>query len=166
MPFNKIYILPAILICLLTSCKKDFSGDNYIAYFGGEVANPTKPYVLFCKNNVVLDTIPLNKDNTFFKKFDSLTPGLYTFKNEPEYQYVYFDKNDSIKVHIDSKDFDESIIFCGRGDQKNNFLMDMYLKNEKDKNNMFEVFDYNFDKFNNYINFITFYFIKFKFMFI
>ncbi len=152
MHFYKIYILPVLLICLLTSCKKEFSGDNYVAYFGGEVANPTKPYVLFCKNNVVLDTIPLKKDNTFFKKFDSLTPGLYTFKNEPEYQYVYFDKNDSIKVHIDSKDFDESIIFCGRGDQKNNFLMDMYLKNERDKNNMFEVFDYSFDKFNNYIN--------------
>lgn len=155
MPFYRIYILPLVVLSLLTSCKKDFSGDNYVAYFGGEVANPTKPYVLFCKNNIVIDTLFLKKDNTFFKKFDSLTPGLYTFKNEPEYQYVYFDKNDSIKVHIDSKDFDESIIFCGRGDQKNNFLMDMYLRNEKDKNNMFEVFDYKFDKFNDYINSIN-----------
>lgn len=149
---NKIYFLSIAFLFLLTSCKKEFSGDNYVAYFGGEVANPTCNYVLFCKNNVVLDTIPLRKDNTFFKKFDSLTPGLYTFKHDPEYQYVYFDKNDSIKVHIDSKDFDESIIFCGRGDRKNNFLMEMYLRNEKDKNNMFETFDYDFDKFNNYIN--------------
>jgi len=152
LPFHKIYMLPAVLLCLLTSCKKEFSGDNYVAYFGGEVANPTCNYVLFCKNNIVIDTILLNKDNTFFKKFDSLTPGLYTFKHEPEYQYVYFDKNDSIKVHIDSKDFDESIIFCGRGDRKNNFLMEMYLRNEKDKNNMFETFDYPFTKFNDYIN--------------
>ncbi len=155
MPFYRIYIIPLVLLSLLTSCKKEFSGDNYVAYFGGEVANPSKPYVLFCKNNIVIDTLFLKKDNTFFKKFDSLTPGLYTFKNEPEYQYVYFDKNDSIKVHIDSKEFDESIIFCGRGDQKNNFLMDMYLRNEKDKNNMFEVFDYKFDKFNDYINTIN-----------
>ena len=151
-PFYKIILLPAILLSLLTSCKKEFSGDNYVAYFGGEVSNPTRPYVLFCKNNVVIDSIPLNKDNTFSIKFDSLTPGLYTFKNEPEYQYVYFDKNDSIKVHIDSKDFDGSINFCGRGDQKNNYLMDMYLRNEKDKNDMFEVFDFGFDKFNSFIN--------------
>ena len=151
-PFYKILVLPALLLSLLTSCKKEFSGDNYVAYFGGEVSNPTSPYVLFCKDNIVIDSIPLNKDNTFSIKFDSLTPGLYTFKNEPEYQYVYFDKNDSIKVHIDSKDFDESINFCGRGDQKNNYLMEMYLRNEKDKNNMFEVFDFGFDKFNNYIN--------------
>ena len=152
LPNLKTYLFPVLLLCLLSSCKKEFSGDNYVAYFGGEVTNPTNPYVLFCKDNVVIDTIPIKKDNTFFIKFDSLTPGLYTFKHEPEYQYVYFDKNDSIKVHIDTKDFDESIIFCGRGDQKNNYLMDMYLRNEKDKDNMFEVFDYDSDKFNNYIN--------------
>ena len=151
MPFYKTYILPALILCILTSCKRDFSGDNYVAYFGGEIANPTCSYVLFCKNNVVLDTIPLQKDNTFFKKFDSLTPGLYTFKHNPEYQYVYFDKNDSIKVHVDSKDFDESVIFCGRGDQKNNFLMDMYMRNEKDRNSMFKSFDYDLHKYNTFI---------------
>jgi peroxiredoxin len=150
--FCKIIWIPALLLFSLTSCKKEFSDNNYIAYFGGEVSNPTSPFVLFCKNNVVIDSIPLNKDNTFSIKFDSLTPGLYTFKNEPEYQYVYFDKNDSIQVHIDSKDFDGSINFCGRGDQKNNYLIDMYLRNEKDKNEMFEVFDFGFDKFNNFIN--------------
>lgn len=150
--FIKNCFIPVLLLSLLSSCKKDFSGDNYVAYFGGEVANPTNPYVLFCKDNVVIDTIPLNKDNTFFKKFDSLAPGLYTFKHEPEYQYVYFDKNDSIQVHIDSKDFDQSIIFCGRGDRKNNFLMDMFLRNEKDKNNMFDVFDYDVPKFNAFID--------------
>lgn len=149
--FFKTYIVPVFILTVLSSCNKEFAGDNYVAYFGGEVANPTNPYVLFCKDNLVLDTIPLNKDNTFFKKFDSLAPGLYTFKHEPEYQYVYFDKNDSLKVSIDTKDFDESIVFCGRGDRKNNYLMEMYLRNEKDKNNMFVVFDYDFKKFNSHL---------------
>ena len=151
-PFYKTLIITIVLIALFTSCKKEFSSDNYVAYFGGEVSNPSSPYVLFCKDNLVLDSIPLNKDNTFSIKFDSLAPGLYTFKNEPEYQYVYFDKNDSIKVHIDSKDFDGSINFSGRGDKKNNFLIEMYLRNEKDKNDMFEAFNYNLDKFNQQIN--------------
>jgi hypothetical protein len=151
-PFYKIIALTALVISGFTSCKKEFSGEDYVAYFGGEVLNPASNYVLFCKDNVVIDSIPLNEDHTFFKKFDSLAPGLYTFKIEPEYQYVYFDKNDSIKVHVDSKDFDGSVNFCGRGDQKNNFLMEMYLRNEKDKNNMFDVFDYNCNRFNQYIN--------------
>lgn len=51
-------------------------------------------------------------------------------------------------VHIDAKDFDNSLAFCGRGDQKNNFLMELYLKNEADKNTMFSLFEYDFEKFN------------------
>lgn len=145
--YIKSTFIAALSFFALNSCSKEFSNDDYVAYFGGEVINPNNPYVLFCKDNVVIDTILINKDNTFFKKFDSLAPGLYSFKHEPEYQYVYFEKNDSLRVHIDSKDFDQSVIFCGRGDEKNNFLMEMYLRNENDKNNMFEVFDYDFEKF-------------------
>lgn len=114
--------------------------------------NPNNRYVLFCKDSKVLDTIILNPDNTFFKKFDSLTPGLYSFKHEPEYQYVYFDKNDSLMVRINAKEFDESITFCGRGDEKNNFLMELYLKNEQDRNVMFNVFDENVSQFNKKID--------------
>jgi hypothetical protein len=120
-----------------------------VAYFGGEVVNPNNPYVLFCKDNEVIDTLKLDKNNRFFMQFDSLAPGLYSFKHEPEYQYVYFDKNDSIMVRLNSKDFDGSVVFCGRGDQKNNFLMEQYLRNEKDKNDLFESFDMDIAKFSH-----------------
>jgi peroxiredoxin len=135
------------LVALLSSCKNEFKSNDYVAYFGGEIVNPNNPYVLFCKDNEVLDTIKLDKNNRFFIQFDSLAPGLYSFKHEPEYQYVYFDKNDSIMVRVNSKDFDASVVFCGRGDQKNNFLMEQFLKNEKDKNSMFPVFDYDVPRF-------------------
>ena len=55
-------------------------------------------------------------------------------------------------VRINTGDFDNSIVFCGRGDQKNNFLMEMYLKNESDKNNMFDLFDRNYDQFSKSID--------------
>lgn len=149
---NVKFLLSFSLVFVLCSCNKKFKDDNFTAYFGGEVANPTNRYVLFCKDSEVLDTIPLNEDNTFFKTFDSLAPGLYSFKHEPEYQYVYFDKNDSLMVRINSQDFDESIIFCGRGDEKNNFMMELYLKNEHDKNTFFNVFDYDLEKFTKNID--------------
>jgi hypothetical protein len=85
-------------------------------------------------------------------KFDSLAPGLYTFKHEPEYQYVYFDKNDSLMVRMNAFDFDNSIVFCGRGDEKNNFLIEMYLKNEEDKGTMYDVFDRNVKQFTKNID--------------
>ena len=140
------------MLLLLTSCKNEFKGCEYVAYFGGEIVNPNNPYVLFCKDNEVIDSIKLDKNNRFFIQFDSLSPGLYSFKHEPEYQYVYFDKNDSIMVRVNSKDFDESVVFCGRGYEKNNFLMELYLKNEKDKYKMFEYFDDNFVDFSKEID--------------
>ena len=74
-------------------------------------------------------------------KFDSLTPGLYTFKHHPEYQYVYFDKNDSLMLRVNTFDFDNSIVYCGRGDEKNNFLMELFLKNDADRSLMYDKFD-------------------------
>src|SRR5690606_5533794 len=63
------------------------------------------------------------------------------FKHDIEYQYVYFDKNDSLMIRINTYDFDESLVFCGIGDEKNNFLIEMYLRNQKDRNAMFPSFD-------------------------
>jgi peroxiredoxin len=134
-------------ILLLLSCNKSKTDGEFVAYFGGEITNPTTPFVIFCKDNEVIDTLRLDRNNRFFKKFDSLSPGLYTFKHEPEYQYVYFDKNDSLMVTVNSRDFDESVVFCGKGERKNNFLMDLYLKHEADKENMYSLFDQNISTF-------------------
>lgn len=131
------------LTCLLslTGCQNKFDAQDYKAYFGGEILNPNNRYIVFLKDNVVIDSMLLDEKNRFFFAFDSLAPGMYTFKNEPEFQNVYFDKNDSIMVNMNAKKFDHSIVFCGRGDLKNNFLMDLYLKNEEDKNEMFYAYD-------------------------
>ena len=81
---------------------------------------------MFLKDDEVIDTIYLDKNNRFMHKFDSLAPGLYTYKHNPEYQYVYFDKNDSLMLRVNTFDFDNSVVFCGRGDEKNNFLMELF----------------------------------------
>ena len=159
--FLKKFLLLNAIILIFSSCSKQFKDDNFTAYFGGEITNPTNSYVLFCKDSKVIDSILLNKDNTFFIKIDSLTPGLYSFKHEPEYQYVYFEKNDSLMISLDSKNFDESLVFSGRGEQKNNFLMDLYLKNQQDKSTLFSVLDLNVADFSRNIN--TSYQLKEKF---
>lgn len=132
------------LVLSLASCESD---DNYEAFFGGEITNPTCSYILFCRNNKVIDTLPLDHNNRFFVKFDSLSPGLYSFKNEPDYQYVYFDKNDSLMVNVNARYFDESIVFSGRGNEKNNFMMELFLMNEKDRDRSFYIYDYDLDDF-------------------
>lgn len=146
--FTKAGLLFSLLL-ILSSCSKE---ENYTAYFGGQVLNPRTPYVLFSKDNKVIDTIPLDKNNNFFIKFDSLTPGLYSFKHDPDYQYVYFDKNDSIIVSINTADFDQSLVFSGRGEKKNNFMMDMFIQQETDRHKAYDVYNYGYDRFKKTID--------------
>lgn len=136
--------LTLTLLFLLSSCGKD---EDYSAYFGGEVANPHTRYVLFSRGNKVIDTLPLDKNNRFFIKFDSLTPGLYSFKHDPEYQYVYFDRNDSLMVTINTADFDRSIVFTGRGDRKNNFMMELFMAHDADREKSYGIYNYDAGKF-------------------
>ncbi len=127
-------------------------GENHIAYFGGEIENPKNNFVVFMKNDKVVDTFYLDENNRFFHKFDSLTPGLYSFKHDPEYQYVFFDKNDSLMIRLNSNDFDNTLMFCGRGDEKNNFMMELYLKDMKLKNDLFDVYEQPEKVFSKYID--------------
>jgi hypothetical protein len=127
-------------------------GENHVAYFGGEIENPKNNFVVFLKNDKVVDTFYLDENNRFFHKFDSLTPGLYSFKHDPEYQYVFFDKNDSLMIRLNSNDFDNTLMFCGRGDEKNNFMMELYLKDLKLKNELFNVYEKPEKIFSKYID--------------
>ena len=147
-----LFFSPVLLIFLFASCNKIFDSNNYVAYFGGEILNPNSKVVFLCKDNIVIDTIKLDDKNRFFKKYDSLSPGMYTFKHDPEYQQIYFDKNDSLMIRLNTNEFDNSLTFCGRGDEKNNFLIELFLKNEDDKNNSFGIYDYDFKKFNQTID--------------
>lgn len=145
-----LLLLPTM--SLITSCQKEFDPKDYSAYLQGEIINPTSNYVLFCKDNEVIDTLFLDENNKFYKKFDSLTPGMYIYKHNPEFQYVYFDKNDSLTLRLNSKDFDHSIIFSGRGAEKNNFLMNLTVKNIMDETEGYSAFDVSPGKFSRRID--------------
>lgn len=138
-----------LLLCLAACGRQE---NNYTTEFSGHVKNPRASYVLFCKDNKTIDTLKLDKDNHFYVKYDSLTPGIYSFKHDPDYQYVYFDKNDSISVSIDAADFDESIVFSGRGEQKNNFLMELFHMLDKNRRDSYEAFGEQPSAFKHYID--------------
>lgn len=141
-----------IALTSLFSCQKVFEKENYVAYFGGEIINPQNKYVLFLKDNTIIDTLKLDKKNRFFHKFDSLAPGLYTFVHQPEYQYIYFDKNDSLMIRLNTEDFDNTLAFCGRGDEKNNFLIDLFLKNEEETDKIYDIYQNDLNSYSKFID--------------
>jgi len=99
-------------------------------YFGGKIKNPKDKFVYLTKGKKVLDSARLNDHNKFSFKIDSLELGLYSFKHGAEFQYLYLEPKDSLLIYLNSWDFDESLIFSGKGSAKNNFLINLYLEQE------------------------------------
>ncbi len=135
------YILYGILVFLTIGCDK--INDQGATYFGGQIINPETNFVLFLKDEKVLDTLLLDDDNRFLKEMPSLTEGLYTFKHGNEFQYIYFEPSDSILVRLNTLEFDQSIVFSGKGSAKNEFLINLYLQNAQEERMMYQNFDLN-----------------------
>jgi len=129
------------LVFLTVGCKN--TKQHGVTYFGGQIINPETNYVLFLKDEKVLDTILLDENNKFLTEIPSLQEGLYTFKHGNEFQYIYLAPSDSVLVRLNTRDFDRSLVFSGKGSAKNEFLINLFLQNEKEENLMYQNFDLN-----------------------
>lgn len=138
-----LYIL---LLTSLISCNF-WKNTNSNTYFGGEIVNPKSKFVLLIKDEVVLDSITLDKSNRFLGTYESFKEGLYTFKHGNEFQYIYLEPKDSVLVRLNTWDFDESLVFSGKGSHKNEFLLNIFLQNEKEEIGMFQNFHLNESEF-------------------
>ncbi|MGV8814655.1 MAG: TlpA family protein disulfide reductase [Gelidibacter sp.] len=148
----RIHIISLMLFATLFSCQKDSDKDGTYAYFGGEIINPNNDYVLLLSPNHKFDTLFLDDSNRFFKKIDNLKPGLYTFTHGGEYQMALLEGRDSVMVRLNTVDFDESLVFTGDGAKKNNFLIKIFLENEKDQENFINVSQLTPERFDQYID--------------
>ncbi|MFD0988808.1 TlpA family protein disulfide reductase [Mariniflexile jejuense] len=135
----KLYFLSLLLLLTLFNCKNDGNNaaDNY-AYFGGEIINPNSDYVVLSKSDVVIDSIKLDAKNRFLYKVNDLDAGLYTFYHGGEIQMVLLEPKDSIIFRLNTLEFDESLVFTGEGDKKNNYLINEFLENEIQEKKVFK----------------------------
>ena len=101
-------------------------------FFGGQIINPSSREVTLYQGNKVVETLKLDKTIRFQKKFDSIVSGIYKLEHFPEFQTVLLEEKDSLWVRINAIAFDESIVFSGIGASKNNFLMELILKQKSE----------------------------------
>ncbi|MBW1298690.1 TlpA family protein disulfide reductase [Aquimarina litoralis] len=118
------------------SCDSTTEITNDHIYLGGEIVNPNTDYVVLFKGEDYQDTIYLDKNNRFLHKIENIKEGLYSFRHNPEFQLILLEKGDSILMRLNTLEFDESLVFTGKGSRKNNFLIDMFLQNEKERNQL------------------------------
>lgn len=115
---------------MLTGCNK--TSCEY-AVLGGEVINRNTDYVVLFNSDKVIDTVKLNDSNRFLYKIEGLNPGFYTFKHGGEIQMVLLEPGDSLMFRLNTFDFDESLVYTGKGAKKNNYLINDFLKREREE---------------------------------
>ncbi|MDG1974514.1 MAG: hypothetical protein P8I26_05720 [Flavobacteriaceae bacterium] len=125
----KKYILIFNFIITTVSCGFD---DNS-TYFVGKILKKTNDKISILKDQVVLNEAVISNDGDFTMVIDSVQDGLYNFKHLPEFQYILLEKKDSLVLRLNAVDFDESLVFTGKGSSKNNYLIDIFLNNENEQ---------------------------------
>lgn len=133
------YLGLILTLVVFFGCKSDKIVETNQAYLGGEIINPNYDYVVLYNGNSILDTIKLDTNNRFLFKLEDFKPGVYFFKHNPENQIVVIESNDSIMLRLNTMEFDESLVFTGKGSKKNNYLINLFLENE---NNNTELLDF------------------------
>ncbi|MDG2368032.1 MAG: hypothetical protein P8L90_02455 [Flavobacteriaceae bacterium] len=93
----------------------------------------TNDKISILKDQVVLNEAVISNDGDFTMIIDSVQDGLYNFKHLPEFQYILLEKKDSLVLRLNAVDFDESLVFTGKGSSKNNYLIDIFLNNENEQ---------------------------------
>ena len=125
----KKYLLIFSFIITTVSCDSD---DNS-TYFVGKILKKTNDKISILKDQVVLNEAVISNDGDFTMIIDSVQDGLYNFKHLPEFQYILLEKKDSLVLRLNAVDFDESLVFTGKGSSKNNYLIDIFLNNENEQ---------------------------------
>ena len=107
------------LFAIFCNKRKCIDGSSFT---GGMHINPIISSV---DENPLYNSL-INESGNFSISIDSLESGLYNFFLQPEFQYVILEEGDSIYIRLNSLDFDESLVFMGKGSAKNNFLIDVF----------------------------------------
>jgi len=123
------YILFSLVIFFI-GCSSEHTRDK--TYVGGRIVNPNSSYIILEHNDDFIDTLTLDANHNFSYEFDQDDESVYSFVHYPESQSIYLQPGDSTVLRVNTLEFDESLTFGGSSSKENNFLIDMFLLNEKD----------------------------------
>jgi peroxiredoxin len=150
--FPSVFILLLSLGVLTGFSGCDSTDSKEITFFGGKIKNPKGKYIYLSREKKVVDSAKLDDHNKFAFELDSIKEGVYVFNHGPEFQYIYLQPTDSILMYLNTWDFDESLVFSGKGGAKNNFLINLYLRQEKTEKNFKENYKLGEEEFANLID--------------
>lgn len=98
--------------------------------FSAKIENRNSDTLTVFGPNKFKQVIPINKKGVFEAAFE-VTDGLHQFSDGSESSMMYLRGGDDIKLTLDAKEFDETIVYSGKGAKESNFLAQKALSDEK-----------------------------------
>ena len=141
-----IFLLGVVLGC---QPEKSLRGGIFL---GGQIVNPSSRAVTLYQGSQVIEMLDLGENLRFQRQYDSLPDGIYKLEHLPEYQTLLLEDRDSLWVRINAAAFDESMVYSGVGASKNNFLLELFLKQEEENNYLSSKYSNNKRTFNAIID--------------
>ena len=121
------------VVGVFLSCQPSVKERDGI-FLGGHIVNPSSRSVTLYQGSKVIEMLDLGENLRFQRQYDSLPDGIYKLEHLPEYLTLLLENQDSLWVRINAAAFDESMVYSGVGASKNNFLLELFLKQEAEVN--------------------------------
>ncbi|RZJ52432.1 MAG: TlpA family protein disulfide reductase [Flavobacterium sp.] len=113
-----------------------FSALNIVAQnkdqikFTAKIENRNSDTLVIVGRNGFKQIIPIDKKENFAASFDA-PKGFYQFSDGTESSMLYLKPSAEINLTMNAKQFDETIVYTGKGVEESNFLAQQALRNEK-----------------------------------
>lgn len=141
-----------LLLSLTTALFGCAPEKEEVTYFGGKIINPKTDHVILFFEDEAIDTFYLDNSHSFLSKVDITKEGLFYFKHGPEHQYVYLEPQDSVLIRLNTWNFDETLVFSGKGADRNNMLIDCFIDAEKDERKFYKLYQLEPKEFKSKVN--------------
>jgi thiol-disulfide isomerase/thioredoxin len=126
--------LPSLFLIILFSILNLHAIEVPKCVLSGEIKNPVSDSLFIENDNgELVRAIRLNKKKTFSVELQVIE-GYYTIGDENEHTQLFLSPGFDLTIFINTKAFDESIFYKGKGAAENNFLAKFYLLNERLEN--------------------------------
>ncbi len=123
-------ILFTFVVLAIISCSKENKNIDY-AVFSGKIENIDGGKLIILSNeNKMVKEILVNEDGTFNDTLQNIDLGYYSFRYANESSEFFLRPDYNLKLSINTKEFDESIFYTGKGEAENNYLAKKYLNEE------------------------------------
>ncbi len=107
-----------------------FSKDKGVAYLSGKITNK-KGDQLYIINLETNDKKEIKLDeNGAFKDSLTISEGIFAVSHGQEYTPLFLEVGSNLNLTLDTKQFDETVKYSGKGAEENNFLAVNMLKRE------------------------------------